>query len=354
MLFASPRWQYPIRLAAALMAGMLLSAGLAWAQGQPATPRQKAPEQKPAVTRPAETEKPAEHAKPVEVTKPSESAMKPGDIMKSPADPVVAIVEGHMIYLSDLGRAVPTLPENLRGLPFDTLYPVVLERIIDHQALVALARRKNLEDDPGVRREINAAVDRILEGALLSREAVPSASEDKIQARYTRQYVGKPATEEARARHILVATEAEAKKQIAELNKGADFSTLAKQNSKDPDGANGGDLGFFRRDQVWPEFADVAFTLQPGQISQTPIHNEFGWHIVKVEERRIVAPPSYSEVHDALRQSLLQDAVQLTIEQARSQLTIRKYNLDGSPLGAIPDITPAQPLIKPADSTPKP
>ena len=193
-----------------------------------------------------------------------------------------------MIYLSDVGRAVPQLSDNLRGLPFDTLFPVVLDRIIDHQALVAAARRQHLDDDPVVRRDIEAATSRLLEGALLAREAVT-----KIQARYARQYAGKPATEETRARRILVSTEDEAKRLIAELSTGADFPTLARQNSKDPDRENGGDLGFFRHDQVWPEFADVAFALPPGQFSQAPIHNEFGWHVVKVEELRIVAPPAF-------------------------------------------------------------
>ncbi|HEX7198962.1 MAG TPA: peptidylprolyl isomerase, partial [Dongiaceae bacterium] len=97
-----------------------------------------------------------------------------------------------------------------------------------------------------------------------------------------------------------------------------------------------------------------AFSLQPGQISQTPIHNEFGWHIVKVEERRIVAPPAYSDVHDQIKQALLREAVQQTIDQARSQLTIRKFNVDGSALGAVPDITPPQPLVKPEESPAKP
>jgi peptidyl-prolyl cis-trans isomerase C len=279
--------------------------------------------------------------------------MRPNDILRSPSDPVVGVVEGHLIYLSDVGRAVPQLPENLRGLPFDTLFPVVLDRIIDHQALVAIARRRRLDDDPAVKRDIDAATNRILEGALLAHDAVPNTTEDKIQARYNKQYMGKPATEETHARHILVSTEAEANKLIAELTKGADFATLAKHDSKDPDRDSGGDLGFFRRDQVWPEFADVAFALQPGQFSQTPIHNEFGWHIVKVEERRIVAPPSYSDVHDAIRQTLLQEAVQRTIDEARGELSIRKYNVDGSALGAVPDITPAQPLVKPQDTPPR-
>ena len=337
MLFAFSKRPDRFGLQVLVALACLTASGAAYAQARP----------KPADAKPAES-------KPAEVTKPSESAMRPGEMLKSPSNPVVGIVEGHMIYLSDVGRAVPELPENLRGLPFDTLFPVVLDKIIDHQALVAIARRDHLDDDPGVRRDIDAATDRILESALLAREALPSASEDKIQTRYNQTYLGKPATEETRARHILVSTEDEAKALIAQLNKGADFATLAKEHSKDPDRENGGDLGFFRRDQVWPDFADLAFSLQPGQISQTPIHNEFGWHVVKVEERRIVAPPAYSDVHDAIKQQLLREAVQRTIDEARGQLTIRKFNVDGSPLGAVQDITPPQPLVKPQDSPPKP
>jgi peptidyl-prolyl cis-trans isomerase C len=346
MVFALSRWRCPVDLAVTLPAALVLFCNLACAQTQSVHPK---PESKSAESK---ADKAAPQA--ATVTKPSESAMKPGDLLKLPTDPIVAIVEGHMIYLSDVGRAVPALPENIRGLPFTTLYPVVLDRLIDHQALVAMARRQHLDDDPAVRRGIDEATDRILEGALLGHVAVPAASEEKIQALYTQKYAGKPATEETRARHILVPTEEEAKKLIEELNKGADFSTLAKQYSKDPDGANGGDLGFFRRDQVWPEFADAAFALQPGQFSQTPIHNEFGWHVIKVEERRIVAPPTYSEMHEALRKELLQAAVQSTIKQARDQLMIRKFNVDGTPMGAVPDITPSQPLIKTEDAPPKP
>lgn len=350
MLFAWSRGQNLVRLAVALPTVLLLLGAQGWAQN---AAHPKPHETKPAEAKPAEAkpEAPAQGDQGATATKPSESAAKPGiDILKSPSDPVVAIVEGHMIYLSDVGRAVPQLPENLRGLPFQTLFPVVLDRLIDHQALVAMALRKHLDSDPAVRRDIDAATDRILEGALLGREASPQATEEKIQAAYNKQYAGRPATEETRARHILVPTEEEAKKLIAELNKGADFSTLAKQFSKDPDGQSGGDLGFFRRDQVWPEFADVAFSLQPGQFSQTPIHNEFGWHIVKVEERRIVAPPTYSEVHDALRKELLQNAIQHTIDDARAQLTIHKFNVDGTPMGAVSDISPTQPMVKPDDA----
>jgi peptidyl-prolyl cis-trans isomerase C len=333
---------------AALPAVVLLVGGSAWAQSQ-TTPSHPKPA-KPGDARSAPPAKPADIL-PTDPTPTSDSAPKPDDARRSPTDPVVAIVEGHMIYFSDLGRVVPTLPDNLRALPFQTLYPVALDRVIDHQALVAMARRSHLDEDPAVKRQIDAATDRILEDALLSRVVAPEVTEEQIQARYAKDYAGKPSTEQIRARHILVPTEEQAKQIIAELHNGADFSTLAKQYSKDPDGQNGGDLGFFRRNQVWPGFADVAFMLQPGQFSQTPVHNEFGWHVIKVEERRIVAPPSYSEVHDAIRKQLLQEAAADLIDQARGQLAIHKFNVDGTEMGALPNTSPPLPMVQPDNNS---
>jgi peptidyl-prolyl cis-trans isomerase C len=246
------------------------------------------------------------------------------------ADPIVASVEGHLIYLSDLGQASKSLPENLRGMPFDALYPVLLDRMVDHEALVMMAERQGLEQKKAVQREIQAATDRILEGAYLGEVAAPQVTEQAIKARYNQEYANRSATEEVRARHILVTTEAEARKVLADLKNGADFATIARVLSKDPDAVKGGDLGFFRREQVWPGFADVAFSLQPGQVAPNPIKNEFGWHVIKVEERRLVAPPTFSEVHDQLRQEILAAAVQKAIANARSQLAIHRFNLDGS------------------------
>ncbi|HBK05969.1 MAG TPA: peptidylprolyl isomerase [Acetobacteraceae bacterium] len=254
-------------------------------------------------------------------------------------DPVVGSVEGHLIYLSDLGDASKTLPENLRGMPFDTLYPVLLDRMIDHQALVIMARRTGVEQKKQVQHDIQVSTERILEGAYLGEVAAPLVTEQAIQAKYNRQYANRPATEEVRARHILVTTEAEARKVLEDLKKGADFATIARVLSKDPDAAKGGDLGFFRREQVWPGFADVAFSLQPGQIAPDPVKNEFGWHVIKVEERRLVAPPSFSDIHDQLKQELLAAAVQQTIEKARTQLAVHRFNLDGSELDTGPRLS---------------
>ncbi len=98
----------------------------------------------------------------------------------------------------------------------------------------------------------------------------------------------------------------------------------------------------------------MAFMLQPGQISQTPIRNEFGWHILKVEERRQIAPPSYPEMRDRLREAVMEEATQRAIGEARAQLSIRKFNLDGTPMAAVPDITPQQPMVRPQEGSARP
>lgn len=259
------------------------------------------------------------------------------------ADPVIGSVDGKLIYLSDLTRVANTLPEQMRNLPFDSIMPVLLDRIIDHEALVMTSRRAGLERDAEIQRAMRAAADQVLERAWLAQVTPSKVTEAAIGARYNRQYANRPATDEVHARHILVGTEAEAKAVLEELKGGADFASVARVVSKDPDGKQGGDLGFFRRDQVWPGFADVAFSLQPGQVGPVAIHNEFGWHIVKVEERRLVAPPTLSEVRDKIREELTTEAVRQAIADARSQLIIHKFNLDGSEIDAGPRLTRASP-----------
>jgi len=255
------------------------------------------------------------------------------------SDPVIGSVDGKLIYLSDLTRITNTLPEQMRTLPFDSVMPVLLDRIIDHEALTMTARRAGLDKKVEVQREMRAAADLVLERAWLAEVTPSKVTEAAIVARYNRQYANRPATDEVRARHILVGTEAEAKSVLEELKNGAEFAALAKTVSKDPDGKQGGDLGFFRRDQVWPGFADAAFSLQPGQVGPVPVHNEFGWHVIKVEERRLVAPPTLSEVRDQIREELTALAVQAAIAEARSQMIIHKFNLDGSEIDSSPRMT---------------
>ncbi len=166
-----------------------------------------------------------------------------------------------------------------------------------------------------------------------------------MRARYEATIAKAPAEEEVHALHILVPTEAEAKAIIDKLSHGADFAALAKTESKDPAAQNGGDLGFFKKADMVPEFADAAFALKPGEYTHTPIKTQFGWHIIKVIDRHTAAPPSFEQSRDELRQDVIQAGVRAAIEKARAGLPVQKFNMDGTPMApaalAAPDTTAA-------------
>lgn len=263
-------------------------------------------------------------------------------------DPVIAKVDGQPIHLSDLKDAAQSLPENMRGMPPQALYPLLLDQLIDGRALVAQARKSGMDKDPTVQRQMVAAEDRALQTAVLNKEVAPSVTDEAVHARYEKEIAGKPGVEEVHAKHILVDSEAEAKKIISQLKGGADFATLAKQYSKDPSAAQqGGDLGFFKKDEMVPEFADAAFALQPGQISQQPVHSQFGWHVILVVERRKAEPPSYDQAREQLRQKMIQEGVQNAVASARAAASVEKFNLDGSQTRATDTAEPPPAAPKP-------
>ena len=257
-----------------------------------------------------------------------------------PPDPVVARVGAEEIHASELTEAAQNLPEELRGMPAPVLYPMLIDQLIDRRIVVLAAKKAGLERDPAVQRQIARATDTALQNALLSREIAPTLTDEAIKARYDRDYAGKPGEEEVHARHILVEDEAKAKAIIAQLAAGADFAELAKANSKDPGATNGGDLGFFKKSDMLPEFADAAFALAPGQVTPVPVQTRFGWHVIKLEERRSAPAPTLEQVRDEVRQSLIQEGVTRVLTAARPGVVVEKFKPDGSPLDA-PTGTPA-------------
>ena len=256
-------------------------------------------------------------------------------------DPVVARVNGQPILLSELKEEAANLPPNARTMPPQTLYPMLLEQMIDGRALAIEAKKTGLDKDPGVQRQVAAAEERALETALLHRAIDAKLTDAALHARYDADIAGKAGVDEVHARHILVPDEATAKQIIADLAKGGDFAALSKQYSKDPGAAQqGGDLGFFKQDEMVPEFANAAFGLQPGQVGPVPVHTQFGWHVIQVLERRKAPPPSFEDARDGLRQKIAQEVVQQAVAQARTGVSVEQFNLDGSPKRATDSAEP--------------
>ena len=256
-------------------------------------------------------------------------------------DPILAKVDGKAIHLSDVRDAVGHLPQRAMSIPPQTLYPLVLNKIIDSMALAAEAHRTGIDKDPDVQHQVATADQQALATAMLEKGIAPLITDDALHARYTAEIASKPAEDEVHARHILVNDEATAKKIIAELNKGADFAALAKQYSKDPGAAShGGDLGFFKKSEMVPAFADAAFALQSGQITKTPVHTQFGWHVIQVLARRQAPRPTFEQARDGLRQHIAEEYEQKAVAEALAQAKVERFNLDGSPARATDSAEP--------------
>lgn len=297
---------------------------------------------------------PAVQAQPSPAPQPPQPAAPQAPVPQPAPEAVIAKVGGDEIHYADLQDALQGMPEQLRQLPPTMLYPMLLDQLVDRQVIVQQARKEQLQDDPKVKAAIQRAANAALQNALLTREIQPMLTPEAIQARYNQEYAGKSGEEEVRAAHILVADEAKAKDIIAQLQKGGDFATLAKDSSTDPSAKqNNGELGWFKKTDMLPEFSDSAFSLKPGDITPAPVHTRFGWHVIKLEERRTAPAPTLDEVRDQIRQQIIQEGVARVLASAKAGVAVQKFNLDGTPMSDKPTPPSAQ-TQAPATPTPAP
>ena len=249
-----------------------------------------------------------------------------------PKDPVVATVNGKPIHLSDVAKAAQSLPPQLQQAPPQEIYPVLLNRLIDERALLVEAKKTDLAQKPDVKQAMQDAANQALEGAYLRQQVKPEINEDAAKAYYQKHYAEKKQPEEVKARQILVKTQAEAEKIIDQLNKGAKFDELAQKDSIDPGAKNGGELGWFTKDEMVKPFADAAFSLPVGQYTKTPVQSQFGWHVIEVEGKRMKPVPAYDDVKEEIHQKIANKAITNALEKARKGVAVKIYNADGSPV----------------------
>jgi len=266
-------------------------------------------------------------------------------------DPLVAKVDGEELRLSDVAAtAADLLPQQLRGVPPATLMQMLppevsrqlVDRAITERALVIAARAAGLDKDEEVRQRVRRAEEQELQQALLSREVNAQVTEQAVRARYDQEAARRRGEEEVRARHILVQTEAEARAALAEVKGGADFAEVAKRLSKDPGSReSGGDLGFFKKSDMVPEFAEAAFAMQPGQVSSAPVRSPFGWHIIKLEERRTAPVPSFEEARQQIERKMMEEQVDAVVRRIRAAAKVERFDqapaTGGGPGGSLLD-----------------
>jgi peptidyl-prolyl cis-trans isomerase C len=265
-------------------------------------------------------------------------------------DPVVATINGQAIHLSELEVAQQALPPQYRNMPLQAVFPALLDRIVDSKLVVQDGRKNKVADDPAFKKRMVFVEEQVIQDFWLQREIARKVTPEKLQQRYEERLKSMPAEEEVHARHILVAGEDEAKAIIADLKKGGAFDKIAKEKSTDKaSGAEGGDLGWFKKSDMVKEFADAAFALNKGEMTETPVKTQFGYHIITIEDRRKAPPPAFEELQDQLREELARETVTAMLDQLRASAKIDKFNMDGSkpePAAAKPPATapvPAKP-----------
>ncbi|MCB1476918.1 MAG: peptidylprolyl isomerase [Rhodobiaceae bacterium] len=240
------------------------------------------------------------------------------------ADNVVATVNGKDITETQVAAAIADLAKALANRPPDDVRRYVITYLIDLELISKKAREAGLDQSE----DYKARVDYLQKKALLELyldKVGKDATSDEAAKKLYDDLVKKIEPEiEVHASHILVETEDEAKDIRKQLAGGADFAELAKEKSKDPgSGPDGGDLGFFTKDSMVPEFAEAAFALEPGAISE-PVKSQFGWHIIKVEEKREKAPPSFDEVKMQIVEMVAQQAQRDEVVGARDAAKITR------------------------------
>ena len=280
----------------------------------------------------------------------------PISVLAADEDPVLAIVDGEEITRSEVMMARNRLPAQLREMPEEQVLPVLINVVIDSKLVANQAREEGISEEPEVKAQVALVEDMVLEQTLLTRRLQDKITEEALRARYDEMMKDQEAREQVHARHILVTERGQAEEVIRKLDAGADFEKVAEEMSTDPSAQAGGDLGYFSRGDMIPAFSEVAFALEPGSYSSTPVQTEFGWHVIKVEDRRIVDPPPFEQVQGQLQQQLAMELRNEYVGQLREEADItRLYQppVQGetpqgeAPQGATPEDAPPEGAASP-------
>jgi peptidyl-prolyl cis-trans isomerase C len=237
-------------------------------------------------------------------------------------DAVVARVGEIEISERELSFAEADLAEQFQQVPQDRRRAAVLKALIDIKLVAVAAEEAGLAETEEFKARVAFLRDRALHNNYFQKNVLETISEEEVRARYDREVAVMTPQEEVRARHILLKSKEEAEAVIDKLEAGEDFGELAKTESTGPSGPGGGDLGFFARGQMVPEFEEAAFALEDGEFTSEPVETQFGWHVIFREEHRTQAPPEFDAVKNQIRQVVLTEKYGEMVSQMRDDAEI--------------------------------
>jgi len=266
--------------------------------------------------------------------------------------PVLAKVNGTDVTRAEIEKAFANLTEDQPGMkkiPFDKTPPdfqkAFVDKYIEKMLIIEAGEKAGLQDDPEIKQKLKEAEEFLVQQKFLTNLVIAHKSDAELHKIYDEKLKNKEGKQEVHAFHILVASEDEAKKIRQQIADGGDFEKIAKAKSTEPGAkVNGGDLGYFTEDQMVPEFSHAAFALKVGEISQ-PVQTSFGWHIIKVVDKRTKKIPSFAESKTALEGQLTNDVIEDEVKRLRVGADIKYFGTLAKPAEA-PTV---KPLIKKVD-----
>lgn len=262
-------------------------------------------------------------------------------------DPVVAKVNGKEIHRSEVLQAYQQLPaQTQQQVHLSDAYPRVLDSLITAKLLTDAGYKDKLQDSKEVKADLKRAEERFVEQAYVRKQVDARMNDALLKKKYDEMVKALPVEDEVRARHILVKTKEEADALIKQIQGGADFAKLASEQQIDKNSAaQAGDLGYFSKSEMVAPFADAAFAMKPGEVSKTPVKTDFGWHVIKVEDRRKRQAPPFEQVKEQVAQAEAQDLAAQVVADLRKGAKVEAFDITGKQ--AI-SLTPPAPAAAPA------
>jgi peptidyl-prolyl cis-trans isomerase C len=259
------------------------------------------------------------------------------------SDPVAAKVNGQEIHYSEIEREARNLGPQAQQLPPQVLLPQLIEKLAVTKIFAKQGYDQKLQGDTEVKARMKQIEEQLVAEAYVRKVITPKITEAKIKERYDQLSSKYVPEDEVRASHILVQTEDEANAIIKQLKDGADFAKLAGEKSKDTGSAKqGGDLGYFDKKAMVKPFADAAFSMKVGEISEKPVKSDFGYHVIKLVDKRKSAAPKIDDVKEQLGAQIGQEMAQALVKETLSKAKIEKFNPDGTPMKDIKPVEPAK------------
>ncbi|MBB3148317.1 peptidyl-prolyl cis-trans isomerase C [Phyllobacterium trifolii] len=273
-------------------------------------------------------------------TEPAKPDAAQAETAKADPDKVLATINGSKITNKDVDQISADLDPQFAKLPDDQRRLAALAAIIDIKSLAAKAEAEKLDQTPEFQARLEFLKDRALHNDYFKQQVVDKITDADIRARYDKEIAAMPPQNEVRARHILVKTKEEAEAIIKQLDGGAKFEDIAKEKSTDGSAAQGGDLGYFGPGQMVPEFDKAANALEVGQYTKEPVQTQFGFHVIKLEDKRTQQPPAFDQVKDQVKSILIREKYMELVKKDRGDLKI-EYT-DPATEAAIKAATEAQ------------